>query len=90
MPLWIRQAITRAIADKDGLFEFQCMIDTLTRLQHSKELFSKTGTELRLKILLGSRALTRTKSAEFSKWLLPISLEHPIGESDEHFGIRRR
>ncbi|MGI5831022.1 MAG: sigma-70 family RNA polymerase sigma factor [Thermoguttaceae bacterium] len=83
---WIRQAITRAIADQGRTIRIPVhMIDTLTRLRNiQKNYFQKTGTEPSVEDIARIAGVNEDEVRRiFEMGSLPISLEHPIGESDE-------
>ena len=83
---WIRQAITRAIADQGRTIRIPVhMIDVLTRLRNiQKNYFQKTGVEPSIEEIAGLSGINEDEVRRiFEMGSVPISLEHPIGESDE-------
>ncbi len=87
---WIRQAITRAIADHARTIRIPVhMIETMSRLRvASKQLMQKLGREPTVEEI----ALKANMSIDETRRVLkiskhPISLDRPIGESeDSYFG----
>ncbi|MBO7726850.1 MAG: sigma-70 family RNA polymerase sigma factor [Thermoguttaceae bacterium] len=83
---WIRQAITRAIADQGRTIRIPVhMIDVLSRLRNiQKNYFQKTGVEPSIEEIAGLSGINEDEVRRiFEMGSVPISLEHPIGESDE-------
>ncbi len=83
---WIRQAITRAIADQGRTIRIPVhMIDVLTRLRNiQKNYFQKTGVEPSIEEISELSGINESEVRRiFEMCSIPISLEHPIGESDE-------
>ena len=83
---WIRQAITRAIADQGRTIRIPVhMIDVLTRLRNiQKNYFQKTGVEPSIEEISELSGINENEIRRiFEMCSIPISLEHPIGESDE-------
>ncbi|MGD0785188.1 MAG: RNA polymerase sigma factor RpoD [Sedimentisphaerales bacterium] len=87
---WIRQAITRAIADHARTIRIPVhMIETMSRLRTvSKELLQKLGREPTIEEIATETALTVSEARRVLKISKhPISLDRPIGESeDSYFG----
>jgi RNA polymerase primary sigma factor len=87
---WIRQAITRAIADQARTIRIPVhMIDVLSRLRNvSKRLFQELGREPTTE----ETAMAADVSLEETRRVLnigrqPVSLDRPVGESeDSSFG----
>ncbi len=87
---WIRQAITRAIADHARTIRIPVhMIETMTRLrQIQKELVQKTGMEPTVEELAEKAQLSINETRRVLKISRhPVSLDRPVGESeDSYFG----
>jgi len=87
---WIRQAITRAIADQARTIRVPVhMIETINRLLRvSRRLAQKMGREATPKEIGVELEIPTEKVREIIKVAqLPISLESPIGEeNDSHLG----
>jgi RNA polymerase primary sigma factor len=87
---WIRQAITRAIADHARTIRIPVhMIETMSRLRAaSKELLQKLGREPTIEEIAAETALSVSEARRVLKISKhPISLDNPIGESqDSYFG----
>ncbi len=87
---WIRQAITRAIADQARTIRVPVhMIETINRLLRvSRRLAQKLGREATPKEIGVELEIPAEKVREIIKVAqLPISLESPIGEeNDSHLG----
>ncbi len=87
---WIRQAITRAIADHARTIRIPVhMIETMSRLRMvSKELLQKLGREPTIEEIATETALSVSEARRVLKISKhPISLDRPIGESeDSYFG----
>ncbi len=83
---WIRQAITRAIAEQARTIRIPVhMIDALTRLRNTaRMLYQAEGKEPTVQEVAEAAEMT---VEEVRRIMLmganPISLEHPVGESDE-------
>ena len=83
---WIRQAITRAIADQSRTIRVPVhMVDTMTRMRNlSRELRHEFGREATLEEL-ADRAGVSLDDAE-CVWRMsrrPTSLDQPVGDGDE-------
>ncbi|MEN6383672.1 MAG: RNA polymerase sigma factor RpoD [Phycisphaerales bacterium] len=87
---WIRQAITRAIADHARTIRIPVhMIETMSRLRIvSKELLQKLGREPTIEEIAAETQLSVSEARRVLKISKhPISLDRPIGESeDSYFG----
>jgi RNA polymerase primary sigma factor len=87
---WIRQAITRAIADHARTIRIPVhMIETMSKLRTvSKELLQRFGREPTIEEIATETALTVSEARRVLKISKhPISLDRPIGESeDSYFG----
>jgi len=87
---WIRQAITRAIADHARTIRIPVhMIETMSRLRTvSKELMQKLGREPTIEEIAQETQLSVSEARRVLKISKhPISLDRPIGESeDSYFG----
>jgi RNA polymerase primary sigma factor len=85
---WIRQAITRSIADQARTIRIPVhMIETMSKVRNAtKKLIQKNGREPTIKEIsqeLGISEEETRKVIKISKH--PISLDRPIGESDDGF-----
>jgi len=83
---WIRQAITRALADQARTIRLPVhMIETINRLTHvSKHLVQELGREPRAEEIAKRMKLSLGKVREVMKICKePISLETPIGSDEE-------
>ena len=83
---WIRQAITRAIADQARTIRIPVhMIDLLTKLRNkARDLFHELGREPTIEETARAANLSEEETErvfEFGKH--PISLDRPIGESED-------
>jgi RNA polymerase primary sigma factor len=84
---WIRQAITRAIAEQARTIRIPVhMIDALTNIRNTtRMIYQSTGHEPNVHEVADAAEMTVD---EVRRILLmgsnPISLEHPVGESDEN------
>jgi RNA polymerase primary sigma factor len=87
---WIRQAITRALADQARTIRIPVhMVETINRLiKVSRQLLQELGREPAVEEIAEAMALTPEKVREVMKISQePISLETPIGEEeDSHLG----
>ena len=87
---WIRQAITRAIADHARTIRIPVhMIETMSRLRNaSKNLLQKLGREPTIEEISVEAEMTIEETRRVLKISKhPISLDRPIGESeDSYFG----
>lgn len=83
---WIRQAITRAIADQSRTIRVPVhMIDTMTKLRNaSKHFLQQHGREATVDDLAGLMGLSVEETT--CVWRMsrqPVSLDQPLGESDD-------
>jgi RNA polymerase primary sigma factor len=87
---WIRQAITRALADQARTIRIPVhMVETINRLiKVSRQLLQELGREPAVEEIAEAMGLTPEKVREVMKISQePISLETPIGEEeDSHLG----
>ena len=87
---WIRQAITRALADQARTIRIPVhMVETINRLiKISRQLLQELGREPSVEEIAEAMGLTPEKVREVMKISQePISLETPIGEEeDSHLG----
>ena len=87
---WIRQAITRAIADQAGTIRIPVhMVETINKLiRVSRQLLQELGREPSPEEIAEEMGLSEEKVREILKIAQePVSLETPIGEEeDSHLG----
>lgn len=87
---WIRQAITRAIADQARTIRVPVhMVETINKLNRiSRQLLQEKGREATNEELAKAMGITPAKVRDIKKIAQdPISLETPIGEKeDSHLG----
>jgi RNA polymerase primary sigma factor len=87
---WIRQAITRAIADQARTIRIPVhMVETINKLVRiSRQLLQELGREPTAEEIAGEMEMTPEKVREIQKIAQePVSLETPIGEEDDsHLG----
>ncbi|MBY0455770.1 MAG: sigma-70 family RNA polymerase sigma factor, partial [Gemmataceae bacterium] len=87
---WIRQAITRAIADQARTIRIPVhMIETMSRLRNvSKELLQELGREPTVQEIADRAKISYEECKRVLKISRqPISLDRPVGESeDSYFG----
>ena len=87
---WIRQAITRAIADHARTIRIPVhMIETMSRLRNiSKQLLQELGREPTIDEIARKAAMPISEARRVLKISRhPISLDRPVGESeDSYFG----
>ncbi|QKG84928.1 RNA polymerase sigma factor RpoD [Kroppenstedtia pulmonis] len=87
---WIRQAITRAIADQARTIRIPVhMVETINKLiRVSRQLLQELGREPTPEEIAGEMDLSPEKVREIMKIAQePVSLETPIGEEDDsHLG----
>jgi RNA polymerase primary sigma factor len=83
---WIRQAVTRAIADQARTIRIPVhMVETINRLtQVSRRLLQELGREPTLQEIACEMQVTPEKAREILKATQqPVSLETPVGEDDD-------
>lgn len=87
---WIRQAITRAIADQARTIRIPVhMVETINKLiRHQRQLLQSLGREPEPEEIAKEMGITVDKVREIMKISQePVSLEKPIGEEeDSHLG----
>ncbi|RNC82938.1 MAG: RNA polymerase sigma factor RpoD [Phycisphaera sp.] len=87
---WIRQAITRAIADHARTIRIPVhMIETMSKLRNiQKEILQRTGTEPSFEEIANKAGMSLEDVHRVMKiGRQPISLDRPVGESeDSYFG----
>ncbi len=86
---WIRQAITRAIADKARTIRIPVhMVETLYRVRKvQSELLEKLGREPTIEEIAQAADLTPDKVREAFRVLPePVSLHEPVGDEDAELG----
>jgi RNA polymerase primary sigma factor len=85
---WIRQAITRAIADQGRTIRVPAhVVDLVRRMQRvDRECAQKLGREPTAEELATELDLPIERVAELRRIIVdPISLDSPIGDGDSHF-----
>ncbi len=85
---WIRQAITRAIADQARTIRIPVhMIETMSKLRKvSKELLQENGREPTIEETAEAAQVTLEETRRVLKISRhPISLDRPVGESDDSY-----
>ena len=85
---WIRQAITRAIADQARTIRIPVhMIETMTKLRNvAKKLAQQNGREPSLEEIAGESRISLEETKRVLKIAKhPISLDRPIGEGDDSY-----
>ncbi|MHC4663291.1 MAG: RNA polymerase sigma factor RpoD [Planctomycetota bacterium] len=85
---WIRQAITRSIADQARTIRIPVhMIETMSKLRNvSKRLVQKMGREPTVEEIAQEVGISSDETRRVMKIAKhPISLDRPIGESDDGF-----
>jgi len=83
---WIRQAVTRAVADKARTIRIPVhMVEKLNKVVHvERQLVQKLGREPRPAEVARELGITAEEVREIQRMAqLPISLEKPIGEDEE-------
>ena len=86
---WIRQAITRAIADQARTIRIPVhMVETINKLiRVSRQLLQELGRDPKPEEIAKEMDMTEDKVREIMKIAQdPVSLETPIGEEDSHLG----
>ncbi len=85
---WIRQAITRAIADQARTIRIPVhMIETMSKLRNvSKKLLQTLGREPTIEETAEAAGITEEETRRVLKISRhPISLDRPVGESEDSF-----
>ena len=85
---WIRQAITRSIADQARTIRIPVhMIETMSKVRNAtKKLIQKNGREPTIKEISQELEITEEETRKVIKISKhPISLDRPIGDSDDGF-----
>ncbi|MBI4614670.1 MAG: RNA polymerase sigma factor RpoD [Planctomycetes bacterium] len=85
---WIRQAITRSIADQARTIRIPVhMIETMSKLRNvSKRLVQENGREPTIEEISKETGISADETKRVLKISkLPISLDRPIGESDDSY-----
>ncbi len=85
---WIRQAITRAIADQARTIRIPVhMIETMTKLRRAgKQLFHELGREPSVEEMAERAGVNLEEAHRVMKIAkTPISLDRPVGESEDSF-----
>jgi RNA polymerase primary sigma factor len=85
---WIRQAITRSIADQARTIRIPVhMIETMSKVRNAtKKLIQKNGREPTIKEISTELGISEEESRKVIKISKhPISLDRPIGDSDDGF-----
>ena len=83
---WIRQAVTRAIADKARTIRIPVhMVEKLNRVVHiERQLVQRLGREPRPEEIARELAMSTDEVRDILRMAqLPVSLEKPIGEEEE-------
>ncbi|HEX4669788.1 MAG TPA: sigma-70 family RNA polymerase sigma factor, partial [Solirubrobacterales bacterium] len=83
---WIRQAVTRAIADKARTIRIPVhMVEKLNKVIHTeRQLVQRLGREPRPQEIASELRMTVVEVREIQRMAqLPISLERPVGEEDD-------
>jgi RNA polymerase primary sigma factor len=83
---WIRQAVTRAIADKARTIRIPVhMVEKLNRVVHiERQLVQKLGRDPRPEEIAHELSMTPDEVRDILRMAqLPVSLEKPIGEEEE-------
>jgi len=83
---WIRQAVTRAIADKARTIRIPVhMVEKLNRVVHlERHLVQKLGREPRADEVAAELEMTADEVREIRRMAqMPVSLEKPIGEDED-------
>lgn len=87
---WVRQAITRALADQARTIRIPVhMVETMNKLtQCSRKLQQELGRELTVEELSKAMRMTPERINEIRQMCMePVSLESPVGEEDDsHLG----
>ncbi len=83
---WIRQAITRALADQSRLIRVPVhMVESINRIERAvKELMQELGREPTYKELAARTEIPEKKITKYLRLAQqPLSLEMPVGDEDE-------
>jgi RNA polymerase primary sigma factor len=83
---WIRQAVTRAIADQARTIRVPVhAVETMNKLSRvQRELLQKSGREPTVKEMADALGVTPNKVREIQKTAQePVSLETPVGDEDD-------
>jgi len=83
---WIRQAVTRAIADKARTIRIPVhMVEKLNRVVHlERQLVQRLGREPRAEEVAAELEMTADEVREIRRMAqMPVSLEKPIGEEED-------
>jgi RNA polymerase primary sigma factor len=83
---WIRQAVTRAIADKARTIRIPVhMVEKLNKVVHiERQLVQRLGREPRPEEIAGELEMTTEEVRDILRMAqLPVSLEKPIGEEED-------
>ncbi len=86
---WIRQAITRAIADQARTIRVPVhMVETINKLARvQRQLHQELGREATAEEIAGEMGLERERVAEIQRIAQePVSLQSPIGEEESDLG----
>ena len=85
---WIRQAITRAIADHARTIRIPVhMIETMTKLRNiQKDALQKTGVEPTIEEIATTAGMSIVETRRVMKISRhPVSLDRPVGEGDDSY-----
>ena len=83
---WIRQAVTRAIADKSRTIRIPVhMVEKLNRVVHyERQLLQKLGRDPRPEEIAAGLEMTVQEVRDIQRMAqMPVSLEKPVGEEDD-------
>ena len=83
---WIRQAITRALADQSRLIRVPVhMVESINRIERvTKELIQELGREPTYREIAKSTGIPEKKIAKYLRLAQqPLSLEMPVGDEEE-------
>ncbi len=83
---WIRQAITRALADQSRLIRVPVhMVESINRIERTtKELVQELGREPTYKEIASRTGISEKKISKYLRLAQqPISLEMPVGDEEE-------
>jgi RNA polymerase primary sigma factor len=86
---WIRQAVTRAIADKARTIRIPVhMVEKLNRVVHlERQLIQRLGREPKAEEIAGELGMSADEVRDILRIAqAPISLERPVGEEDSELG----